>query len=483
MNKERILFLNFNCIWCPHYETDLEIMSKLKDNGHNVYALYCNGAMGNYCISGKCNKDNNCKQCFNTLKNGYDAIGLKHSHRFKLKSISNTNFPTFNTIEELKQYNINGINLGLGAASSFMSVSRDCFFNPSEHKKEIDGLLNAAYTVMVNVEHMIEKLDPHSIYLFNGRFAEYNPVLELCVKRKIDFYIHERGANAHKYQVIKNEKLHSYNRYKKEIIDTWDNEKDANKKVCIAKQWFYDRRNKVELNWISFVTDQESSRLPNNFDHEKNNIAIFNSSMDEYGVFEEWINPIDKNDNNILRNIVEHFKNDKHKHFYLRIHPNLKDVDTSQMQEIKNLSDKKYPNLTIIWPEESVDSYALMDNCEKTLTFASTIGIEAAYWGKPTILAGISIYDNFDCVYKAEDYNKLYNLIDSDLQPKPSENCLKYAYWQNIFGIPFEKFEPIGLFNGKFSGIDLHRKRKNIFRRIYKKIKSKFHLSHYQSSI
>ena len=33
----KILFLNFNCIWCPHYETDLEIMTNLKNDGAEIF--------------------------------------------------------------------------------------------------------------------------------------------------------------------------------------------------------------------------------------------------------------------------------------------------------------------------------------------------------------------------------------------------------------------------------------------------------------
>ena len=49
------------------------------------------------------------------------------------------------------------------------------------------------------------------------------------------------------------------------------------------------------------------------------------------------------------------------------------------------MNGKKFKNLKIIWPEEKIDSYALILGCEKVITFGSTIGFEASFLGKPVI--------------------------------------------------------------------------------------------------
>ena len=467
---EKILFINFNCNWCPHFETDLEIMLNLIKEGYDLYSLSCDGIMNPYCISSyDCYQENKCKQCIETKKNGFSLINLSLFKRLTLKpSKKQLVFPEFSSIEQLKNYKINNINIGFGAASSFMARTRDCFFNPSKNKHEINKLLHISYLIYENVDKLIKKLKPKRIYLLNGRFAEYFSVVELCKLYNIDFYIHERGCNNTKYQLIKNDILHRLERFHEEINAQWLAEKDYSTKTKLAENWFNERRNRIEQGWISFVKNQTQNRLPDNFNLSKENIVIFNSSMDEYALFDDWQSPIDNNQNNIIENILLHYSKNPRKHFYLRVHPNLKNVESSQMEEIKTFQ-KKYNNLTVIWSDDKVDSYALLDNCKKSIVFISTMGIEATFWGKPSILAGKSLYDNLDCVYQATNYKTLFKLIDSNLKPKPKENCYPYAYWQSTYGIPFKYFEPEGLFNGRFKGINL-RKKRNALQRAFKRL-------------
>ena len=95
---------------------------------------------------------------------------------------------------------------------------------------------------------------------------------------------------------------------------------------------------------------------------------------------------------------------------------------------MRTLIQLKHANLKIIMPEERIDSYALMESCEKIVTFGSTIGIEATYWGKPSVLLGACTYDNLDCCYTPKDRFDAVELIISPLKPKPKENCYPYAY-------------------------------------------------------
>jgi len=55
---------------------------------------------------------------------------------------------------------------------------------------------------------------------------------------------------------------------------------------------------------ISHAKKQKKNFLPKGFDKTKVNIAIFNSSIDEYEVFEEYKNPIYKDDYDSLVKIM-----------------------------------------------------------------------------------------------------------------------------------------------------------------------------------
>ena len=118
---------------------------------------------------------------------------------------------------------------------------------------------------------------------------------------------------------------------------------------------------------------------------------------------------------------------------------------------------KKYKNLTVIEPDEKIDTYALMEACDKILSTYSTMGCEATYWGKISILAGVSPYDELDCVYKAHSMQELYKLIDDkNLLPKAKESTLPYGYRNQTCGEKYKYYKEVNLTNGEFLGIKLN---------------------------
>lgn len=455
---KKILFLNFVCNWCPHYETELELMLDLMNQGEDVYSVSCNKVFNKFCIINQQFDSECCYECCYAYKAGLRAINFPNKNILKLSTVKCQDFPAFKTAQELSEYAIDGINLGFGVYTSYMSITRDYMFDVEKHQNMLNKYLKTSYTVLKNMEKILNDLKPDEVYLFNGRFMEYWPTVELCKKYNIDYYLHERGANWGKYQIIKNDLFHIPKRYHDEINAYWNSAKEPERSE-IAKKWFTDRRNGIEQSWIAFTKEQKKGLLPRNFDSSKNNIAIFNSSLDEYFAFPEWQNPIAKNENEIIKAIVEKYKEDGSKHFYLRIHPNLKDVQTTQMDELKDLEKSNYKNLTIIWPHEVLDSYSLIDAVNKVVSFSSTVGVEAAFWNKPSISGGISMYSHLDCCYQSENYEDLFKLIDLDLSPKNPENTYPFGYWSSEYGEKFNFFKPDGFFTGDFLGKNIRKKK------------------------
>lgn len=453
----KILFLNFVCDWCPHFETELELMLDLMKKGNDVYSVACDKVFNKYCTQNKNQSSENCNRCRASYKKGLKTINFPKKNILNLSKVPAPDFPVFNTQKELSGYCVDDINLGFGVYSFYMSVIRDYLFDPVLHRQELEGYLRTSHLVLKNMEKIIDDLNPDAVYLFNGRFIEYWPIIGLCKKHKIDYYLHERGADYTKYILVKNDLIHNPKRYHKEIDFLWENAKEP-QRSDIAKKWFKDRRNGVEQDWLVFTKEQKKNLLPDGFDPTKENIAIFNSSLDEYYAFSEWQNPISDNENDIIKDVLEHYKNDDTKHFYVRLHPNLKNVNTVQIKEIKALEDAGYKNLTIIGAEAPVDTYSLIDASDKVLTFGSTVGVEAAFLNKPSIVAGVSIYGGLDCCYQPKTYEELFNLIDRELEPKDPKNSYPFGYWSAVFGTEFVFFKPEGFFKGKFLGTNIRKR-------------------------
>jgi hypothetical protein len=81
------------------------------------------------------------------------------------------------------------------------------------------------------------------------------------------------------------------------------------------------------------------------------------------------------------------------------------------------------------------------------------MGIEATYWRKPSVLAGMSLYRRLGGTYRPKTHEEVLALLEeSSLSPKPIKPALKYGYYQATKGVPFKYFEPTDVFEGLFRG-------------------------------
>ena len=92
----------------------------------------------------------------------------------------------------------------------------------------------------------------------------------------------------------------------------------------------------------------------------------------------------------------------------------------------------------------------MIKKSDKVLTFGSTVGIEAVYWGTPSILAGIAFYKDLGGTYNPESHEILIQLLTSELKPKNKQLALMYGYYYNTYGIQFKYYKPDSFLSGKF---------------------------------
>ncbi|OGI17031.1 MAG: hypothetical protein A2287_00055 [Candidatus Melainabacteria bacterium RIFOXYA12_FULL_32_12] len=451
----KALFYSIYNTCIPVLGTELEIMSNHLEKRDEVYVLRCHGEL-EYCDVNPDHNENICYRCNKSFYENIKKINLPKKNVLKIPrcEINYNELPAvFKNLQELKEFNLNGIKYGLAIASTLISEYKDHELNTILHRRKIHRLLRTSYFTYNFIRNVLKKIKPDCLYHQGGRSSNIFPVFKVCQELGIDSYSINNAGTLDKYALYKNNILHNANILSQEMKDLWD--KSSENKEEIGAKWFIDKRNGVDNYQLSYTKNQKRDSLPVNFDVSKKNIAIFNSSIYEYAAIEGWENPIYEDELDGLKKIFESFKNDTDIKFYLRIHPNLKDQNNSQMQELKKISSINYPNLEIIWPEELIDSYALVNACDKTLVFLSTIGIEACFWEKPSILAGNSPYSGLDCCYKPKTHEELIELLKYNLVPKDKQEALKYGYWNLTRGIFYKRYEPKNIYEGTFLGQDL----------------------------
>ncbi|MDY6866132.1 MAG: hypothetical protein SVY15_09220 [Halobacteriota archaeon] len=436
--------------WIPHLVTDLEIIANHLDKGDEVHIIQCSGDIPS------CEPNPNyfklgCVVCKSRRDRGLRIIGLGEEFRHELalhKFTRDRDFPEFSSIKELIEYRVDGIDYGMMVASTLISMVREPDPDLRLYKKFIENNLCMAIGIYDAISHHIEEIKPDIFYLFNGRYVAMRPALRASQDLGIKTFLHERAGVLDRYVLIEDTLPHDLKYQKNQIDLCWNDECSFDGKRDAASGWFEERRGGKDQSWHSYTKSQKKGDLPEGFDPSKRNIAIFISSEDEFEAISNWKNPIYRNQNEAIRNILKSEISEDIR-LYLRIHPNLKGVKNTQTREIDEMVA---PNLIKISPEDKIDSYQLMESCEKCIAFGSTLGIESVFWGRPSILVGRCFYEDLEGLHTPANHEELIALINANLDPPPKIGALKYGYWQSVYGKPFIYYSPESVRGGKFMG-------------------------------
>jgi hypothetical protein len=456
----KILLFSSHILWETHYETELEIIQRHIDQGDEVIQLYCASSLP-LCDANPEKAFSRCIQCMAKKSNGLALLSKKiPSISFDLLGTSdNKAIQQFkwnaNTIDELKEIKYQNFDVGYAVASSLISLLSNP--NPilSEHQDKINLMMHSALEMYHSILNQLQKHKVDVLYVFNGRLMHAKAAFKAALHLGVKVMIHERGSTYKQFELYENHLPHDLAKMAIKIKKFWDDNADEQDKINKAAYFFENRRKGNILSWKSFTDQQEKGSLPEGFDPNKKNIVIFNSSEFEFAaVGPEWNNPLYKNQNEGILNIVSNMLPHSDYHFYLRLHPNLASADPVNYAQIVQF---KSPNLSIIMPDALLDSYHLLDNAYKVIGFGSTMGIEATYWNKVSIMAGHSMYETLDVVYRPQTHNELISmLLDDSLIPKDKLGTYVFGYYYAASGIPFKYYEPSSYKEGVFKGVKLN---------------------------
>ncbi|WP_373533231.1 hypothetical protein [Vampirovibrio sp.] len=451
-----VLFYSVNTLMnTPNFAAELEIMAKHHEAGDEVKVLHCKGTLKS-CQTNHDHALSTCFRCKSLFEDGIRKIGLPAS---ALMTLPGTHGPTlylpehFADLETLKAFAIDDVDVGASVSSSLISKVKNHKLNPAHYQSLIQSKLRMALHVYEAVNQVLDDVQPDLVYFFNGRLAESRPVLRSCQKRNIACFSIDRAGEFGKYNLFENTLPHDLALNKKKMAALWQ---QADLKIRNAKgaQWFEHRRLGKDQGKRSFTKNQTQTLLPEGFDPTLRNIAIYNSSEYEYATIKGWKMPIYADQNDAILKLAQSLlETDPTIFLWVRVHPNLSKGTNVQMQELRHLQALNLPNLGIIFPESRVDSYALMDACEKVISFSSTMGVEAGYWGKPSILIGHAFYEDLGCCYQTHSHEETLALIrNSDLPSKPREAAIQYGYYQHANGYSYKRFEQTGFHEGLLDG-------------------------------
>lgn len=438
----------------------LETMQRLLDAGTRVTFIGCDSELS-ACAYNLYHRRVNCQRCvfkrhrgLGALKGeGVNYLSLTRLHANDKRLLAGVK-TEFTNVNELKRYQFEGFDLGMAVASTIISVFRNKSPDVSGSLSTLTrNLVISCATIFLSLRNHLKELSPDRVYTYNGRLDGTRPLVRAAQKASVPFSLCESGATYRKYDIYEDMIPHHMDAMQSLINKMWNSEDTAATEAA-ANSYYHERRYGVPDYGPVYTGRQVAGQLPDGFSPDNHNVVFFTSSDDEFAAIDtgESVGLFTEQPNAFMAvlGICEKIEGC---HVYLRIHPN---VARSHRSSLDPWLAFDSPVLTTILPESPVDTYGLMDAANKIVTFGSTMGIEAAYWGKPSVLVGRSFYSELGSVYRPSTREELELLLmQNDLPARPIEGALKYGGYIATHGEYYRYYRPIDFTGGHFNGIRL----------------------------
>ena len=451
-------------IWSPHFETELEIIQNYLDDGGRVHILGCNGELKT-CEPNPTHDSIICAKCKSRFQSGIKWLSKErviHENFFNLdfeqsqvlRSLENY---TWDDEAALRSFEIEGADLGLATLSSLVTYLRDPKPDLSLQQELVQKNIANAVMVYFSLKNIMARIKPSALLICNGRFSSLRPAVRAAQKQGITAYIHEVAGDSNRYTITVNNLPQDLGVLKKSVENVSLNCRlSIEDQAKLALSWFKDRKFGKNQIRYHYSQDQQLDLLPEGgLSKKKVNVVVFDSSEDELVAIEGWSNPFYRDQLHAIDCLMRDLSDDSRFQFFLRVHPNLKDLNNSQTIGIQKISEL-YPNLITIPAESAVSSYALIDKADVVISYGSTVGIEAAYSGTPSILMGRAVYEDLQVCICPKNHDELIALLVGfgeglaiKLPDQHLNGIIKFGLFNCLGGYPFKFVRPFDAFSAK----------------------------------
>jgi len=351
--------------------------------------------------------------------------------------------------------------LEIGTMSSFASMLK------AQNKEELSPKWLKAYNNMFLsakklYNYFLEEINKEGyefIFLFNGRFGDARPALEAAKSSNIGFGLYETKIFSE--VVFVNELRHSIEANTRRAIAFYEIDKEIAKKR--AEDYFIKKEQNKYTGEPIYTKHQKKDNLPEEIKNTtKKIIAIYPTTEDEYKfIGKEWEGYVVKSQVEEIEKLAANLPAEEYI-LVIKMHPN--QIFTAENTTDKYLTlAKKYPHVVVEKPLSKKDSYALMHKADVVVVFASSMGVEACYAGKPVVLIGDCLWSKLDIAHKVYSGKEAAELIKKGLKPKPPLGAIIWANYLMAYKDTLPDFQWLGKGNYLVSGRRIGR---SVIRRI-----------------
>lgn len=445
----------------PHLETSGEILIDSISSGQSLFCYVGDGLPWQEYAEKKVlrrlfvNMPNRVRKFEKELASrGVSVLSPASLSQAQVMEINNWAASFSGDVNALKEFSYRGYTFGLGVASSLISKYRNPKIDTQDLDNEVRNALKAAAIVFERALAVIKLHKPDVVLTFNGRFACSYPIIKAAQEAGVKVRLHERGSDYSKYEVFESS-VHALEALRQRVLQYWDGAPDDASARLHGESFFTRRRCGDGIGWKSFTTGQVRGQvIPTN---GQRRVVYFSSSDDEFAAVEDA--SVQKfsaaGQKAAVQRLINICKRNTDIDLIIRVHPNAAGCHETELAWWYALARQ---GVTVVPPLAKTDTYGLAETAEVVCTYGSTMGVEAAYWGTPSILLGDAGYSGFGCCFEPKDDEELESLLQNTPTQWDRDGCIKYGYYVSTFGNAYKYYEPRSFFEGSFLGNELsHR--------------------------
>jgi hypothetical protein len=418
--------------------------------GTPIVNVYCDRGMTR-CIHGTNREDPNekppCKECIRQSKTNFShstAIGISFNKDTDFESLISDL-----SLEELENFSHHQIPLGHICRSSLRWVMRRYHLKDDDTTKRLlKEYLRSAWNIAKQFESILERYNPQALVVFNGIVYPEAIARFLAEKRGIRVISHE--VNLQPYTGFFTE--HEATFRSTELPADFEL---TEPQIQQFNEYFVKRtKGQFKMAGIKFWKDIKGldAAFLTKAAQYKQIVSVFTNVI--FDTSQEHANIIFPHMFAWMDHLMEIIKANSDTLFVLRAHPDEarpgKASQESVAEWVATSGFLQLGNTEFIDPDQSINSYELIQRSKFSMIYTSTIGMEATLLGTQVICAGRAYYNAYaPAVYTAsskEDYEQIVAtfLVAPEKSPAPDDqvtNARNFLYYQ-LFrtALPFSEF-------------------------------------------
>ena len=263
------------------------------------------------------------------------------------------------------------------------------------------GSINRSIDLYLRATERFDGVANLTVVLPNGRFP-YQKAVDLAARRAgASVLYYERGFRPEIGFFLGQHPTQDREAWQTSAKLRWE-VSDKKSSLARARDWFEQRRNpNSESNEFASYWGSGKNLDRGEQNKQRVSVSFFTSSQDEFLALDGWEGFGWADQYFAFSAFSSRISGDK----VLRVHPNFINKSFGNAWvEMKRIIwfAAQDGNLKIVWPNDGVDSYSLIEESDRIFVHGSTVGLEASAHSKSVWNSGNAVYDTYADVRRFE---------------------------------------------------------------------------------